>query len=157
MSSEHPAANTSTVQQAPTSPDRVVVTATFPGVGPADLFACWIEPERLCRWWPAEAMIDARPGGAYHLAWPRMDWHLRGHYTAFEPGAHLAFTWAWDHEPAVPTRMVTLHFAPDGAGGTHLTITHGFYGDTAAEQTDRQGHIDGWLHFLPRLQAICEE
>ena len=154
MSNEPAAEHPATVRQVPTGPAQGVVTAAFPGVAPADLFACWTTPERLCAWWPAEAAIDARPGGAYHLAWPQMDWHLRGQYTTFEPGARLAFTWAWDHEPATPTRTVTLHFTPDGAGGTHLTVTHGAYGDSAAEQTDRQGHIDGWLHFLPRLQGL---
>jgi uncharacterized protein YndB with AHSA1/START domain len=154
MNSEPSADNTPLVRQLPTGPDQVVITAAFPGVTPADLFAYWTEPERICRWWSAEAQIDARPGGAYHLAWPRMDRHLRGHYTRFEPGTRLTFTWAWDHEPALPTRTVALDFAPDGSRGTLLTVAHGAYGDSAAEQADRQSHIDGWLHFLPRLQGV---
>ena len=79
-------------------------------------------------------------------------------YQSLESGSidfGYAFTWAWDHEPAAPTRTVTLQFAPDGAEGTHLTVTHGPYGDSTAEQAARQGHIDGWLHFLLRLQAVC--
>jgi uncharacterized protein YndB with AHSA1/START domain len=82
-----------------------------------------------------------------------MDWHLRGHYLAIEPGRLLTFTWAWDHEPDAPARLVSVRFTPDATGGTLLTVTHAPYTTTADEQEARQGHLDGWLHFLARLQS----
>ena len=83
-----------------------------------------------------------------------MNWHLRGHYTAWEPGKRLAFTWAWDHEPATTPTTVDITFAPNPVGGTRLTLRYGPYAPTPAGATERQGHLEGWTHFLTRLQAV---
>jgi hypothetical protein len=42
-------------------------------------------------------------------------------------------------------------------GGTKLIVTHGFYNDSPRDQDERQGHIDGWTHFLGRLQAVLSK
>ncbi len=141
---------TETIRQIPSAPSTLELEAGFAGE-PIELFRWWVEPERLTQWWPPTAEGEARLGGAYHLAWPRRDWHLRGTYTVWEPGRALAFTWAWDHEPDRPARTVTLTFA-SRPGGTNLTLTHGPYTDSPDDQTDRQGHIAGWRQFLPQLQ-----
>ena len=93
-------------------------------------------------------------GGTYRLSWPAMGWHLRGRYTKVDPGRALGFTWAWDHEPQRPERHVDVSFEPLPEGGTRITVTHGRYGDGAADAEDRQGHIDGWRHFLARLASL---
>ncbi len=139
------------IQQIPSALTTLVLEADF-AAEPDDLFGWWVEPARLTQWWPRTAEVEARLGGTYHFAWPRMDWHLRGSYTAWQPGAALAFTWHWDHEPERPTRTVTLAFATPAAGGTRLTLTHGPYTQSTADQSDRQGHITGWQQFLLQLQ-----
>jgi len=134
--------------------DSITVSGDYPGCPPARLFAYWTEPSLLIQWWPREAAVDPRPGGAYHLAWPSVDWHLRGVYTAIEPGALLAFTWRWDgDEESGRERHVRVIFTPEDCG-TRLAVTHGTYGDSDAERETRQGHIDGWTHFLARLRAL---
>ncbi len=136
----------------PSDPDRLVLTGEFPQFSPQRLFEYWTHPVLLTLWWPPEADVEPQVGGAYHLAWPRQDWHLRGHYTVFGPGQALAFTWAWDHEPDTPQRTVTLAFVPMlGGGGTRLTITHGPYTDSARDQQDRQSHLEGWQAFCSQL------
>lgn len=141
------------------SPRNVLVMACdYVDRLPEQLFAQWTEPELLTQWWPQEAEIEAHAGGAYHLAWPRQNWHLVGNYIAFESGVCLAFTWRWRHEPGQPTRYVVVAFAPSGNGerggtGTRLTVTHSLYGDEQAEQDQRQSHLDGWMHFLARLYS----
>lgn len=79
-----------------------------------------------------------------------MGWTMRGTYT--EIGADtVGFTWSWDHEPDAPARSVRVTTATEN-DHTLVTITHGDYGpDDAGE---RQGHIDGWTYFLPRLAAL---
>ena len=89
----------------------------------------------------------------YHLSWPLMDWHLRGTYLAFEPGERISFTWCWDHERDTPTRYVGVHFLPLEDGGTLLNLVQQEYTDRDAEE--RQGHIEGWLHFLSRLNELA--
>jgi uncharacterized protein YndB with AHSA1/START domain len=142
------------MRQRPSGPETLIVDAVFPAATPEAVFPCWTEPARLRQWWPSEADLDARPGGAYLLAWPAQDWRLRGHYTVFQPPHALAFTWAWDHEPEAPARLVTIHIAP-GAPGARLTLEHGPYARTAEDQAVREAqHLAGWAHFLPRLEAL---
>jgi uncharacterized protein YndB with AHSA1/START domain len=156
MSSIEPDTASGGVAQLPSGPDRLVLTIVLPHLDPAAAFACWTEPERICRWWSQAAAITPAPGGAYHLSWPAMNWHLRGHYTIFDPGRALTFTWRWDHDPPDhPERTVTLVFAPHPAGGTRLTLIHGPYTTMPADQEERiEHHLTGWQHFLPRLAAL---
>jgi uncharacterized protein YndB with AHSA1/START domain len=141
--------------QAPSRNDRLVVVARFPDFSPDLLFAYWTTPELLCRWWPQEAEIDPRVGGDYRLSWPQMNWHLRGRYTEFAPGQRLAFTWKWDHQPEYPSaHIVRVLLEPLAGAGTQVTLTHGPYGDSQAEQEVRDGHLEGWTHFLTRLRQL---
>lgn len=138
--------------QVESSADSLVVVAEFPGHHPDQLFAYWTVPALLCRWWPQWAATEPRPGGAYHLAWPAMNWHLRGHYTVFRPGRGLFFTWQWDHELSdTSLRRVQVIFRPLSSG-TRLTLIHDPYYPGEAEEETRMHHLDGWHHFLRRLQ-----
>ncbi len=141
------------LQQLPSEGDRLVMRATFPHFSPETLFDHWITPDLLCRWWPPVAEIEPREGGAYHLSWPKMGWHLRGHYTTFERGKALGFTWKWDHTSA-PARQVALDFEALSNGGAQITLTHGIYTDSSEDQEERQGHVEGWTHFLGSLQQL---
>lgn len=142
--------------QAPSTPDKVVIVGEFPHCPPDILFDYWTMPRLITLWWPAEAEIDACLDGIYHLAWPKRNWHLRGRYTTFELGKELAFTWKWDHLP--PTTQVNIAFEPLSTNtetdGTKLTVTHSPYSDASIEQEARQGHLEGWLYFVGRLQDI---
>ncbi|WIG60385.1 MAG: hypothetical protein OJF49_003133 [Ktedonobacterales bacterium] len=146
------------VLEAPSETDRLVVVADYPNVAPEVVFAYWTRPELIRQWWPQEAELDARPGGAYALGWPERNWRLRGWYTRVEPGRTLAFTWQWDSEQdEAEMKAVVAHFEPLGAagvggtGGTRLTLTHGPYTDDDAGREARTEHLDGWQHFLARL------
>ena len=112
----------------------------------------FVDPDVLTQWWAEEATADAVVGGRLEARWPGMGWTMRGEYTELDPGRAVAFTWSWDHEPDVPVRRVRVSLTPSGAG-TELTITHGDYGPGEAEE--RTSHLDGWLHFLPRLAALA--
>jgi uncharacterized protein YndB with AHSA1/START domain len=145
-----------TITQIPSSSDKRVLAAEFPGVVPALLFNYWTKPELICTWWPQKAEIDPRPGGVYHLSWPQMHWHLRGLYTAFEPGKKLAFTWRWDHDPpGIPVTTVEIIFEPLPTGGTGMLLTHSPYSDSVEDQQMRvDHHLAGWQHFIPKLQEV---
>ena len=140
------------VIELPTDSDKMVIVAEFADSMPSTLFDYWIEPELLQKWWSPEAEIEPRTGGTYHLFWPQMNWHLRGTYTVFDPGKTLAFTWQWDHYPAV--KNVSVAFEPFNENGTRLTITHSSYGASEQDRRDRDGHREGWMHFVSRLQQI---
>jgi uncharacterized protein YndB with AHSA1/START domain len=141
--------------QLPNAADRMVVTADLLHLSPRAAFSCFTQPEQLARWWPPSAEVDPRLDGRFRMMWPSMGWELFGQFTAFEPDNHLAFTWQWVHRPELPGRVVEVVFAPAG-DGCRVTVTHGAYGNSEVEQADRQSHVDGWLHFLGRLQALTQ-
>lgn len=143
------------IEELDAGPDRLRVAVDVPIVTPGAMWRAWTDPAELVRWWPQEAELDARVGGAYHLAWPTMGWHLRDEYSAVDAPHRLAFTWSWDHEPDVPPRTVALDLqALAEEAGTRLIITPGPYGDGSAEALDRQGHLEGWRQFLDRLVEL---
>lgn len=146
------------ITQLPSSNDKLVIVAEINILAPSEVFDYWTKPELLCKWWPQEAEIDAHIGGAYHLLWPHMDWHLRGKYTSFEGGRQLGFTWKWDHdEEGTAIREVMVSFEPLPDRGTKLVLTHGPYVDSEDDQQVRiEHHLAGWQHFIPRLQLLAE-
>ncbi len=145
-----------TVTQLPSGTETLRVEVSFPSITPQELFNYWTQPALLQRWWPQEAEIQAYVGGAYHLSWPKRDWHLRGYYTFFEPGVYLAFTWKWDQNiEDAKERVVTIALTPWGGGGTQLHLTHGPYDATPEDQAVRiEQHFAGWQHFLSLLQQV---
>ena len=145
-----------TVRQVLSGRDRLVVTGDFPGFTPESLFDGWTRPELLRRWWPQEAWVEPWVGGTYRLSWPGLGWQLRGRYHAFDRGRELAFSWRWDHDPEGATeRRVVVTFAPAGEGAARLTIVHGPYDDSPADQKLRlDDHLAGRLHFTGRLRAL---
>ena len=145
-----------TVTQLPSARETLVLTCTYPSTPPSALFPYWTQPGLLCQWWPKVAEIEPVMGGRYHLAWPGANWHLRGQYTSFDIGKQLVFTWVWDHEPDDMT-TVAVAFLPLPIGGTQLMLTQGPYASSEAGQTRRQGHIDGWRHFLGALAALQQQ
>jgi len=132
---------------------KIVVCAEFRDIEPEKLFDYWVKPELLQEWWPEEAEVEQGVGGSFHLSWPERNWHLRGNYTGFEQGRWLEFTWKWDHEPDRPMRIVTVSFRRGSAWGSLIMVGHGLYNDSAEDQEEKAGHLEGWLYFLGRLQA----
>ena len=143
-----------TVAHIPSTLDKAIVVGMFPTCSPDRLFDYWITPPLLTQWWPPEAEIEPYIHSSYHFTWPQMQWHLRGHFTAFDPGRKLTFTWQWDHYPH--TTNVIVDFEPLANGDTKLTVTHGDYSDSKEDQEARQGHIEGWLYFMGKLQRCIE-
>jgi uncharacterized protein YndB with AHSA1/START domain len=141
------------VTQIPSTTDRMIVEVHYANLTPEQVFDAFTTADGLLRWWPPVAETDARVGGAYHVRWIKQNIDLRGNYIELERGRRLVFTWNWDHEPDVPSRIVEIDFAPEG-GGTHITLTHGYY--AAGDTEERQGHIDGWLYYLERLGQLGE-
>jgi len=134
-------------------PESIAFQADFQGIQPEALFDYFIAPHRLVQWWSQEAVVDARLDGEYTLAWPAMDWELFGKFTTFLRGLRLGYTWKWRHLPELPVRQVEIAFQPIH-DGTRILLTHGTYTTGQADQDDRQSHVDGWNHFLRRLQEL---
>ena len=145
------------MHQLPTGNDQLVLEGDFEGFTKQELFDYWVTPSLLTQWWPEEAELNPCKGGAYKFSWPSMGWVLEGKYLEFEPAQKLGFTWKWNHEPVErPALYVELRFQDAMNGGTLLHIGQGPYDDSSESQTDRQGHLEGWIHFCMRLAGLKE-
>jgi len=128
---------------------------------PEVLFALWIDPAELVKWWAPDgyaAMVDTldvRPGGRWRTRLRRADGFMiaaSGMFRVVEPPRNLAFTWAWEdaaskrgHETEV---SVTFEAAP---GGTRLVLQQQRFEDKVA--CDR--HAIGWSESIARMARIA--
>src|SRR4051794_2285984 len=108
-----------------TSNDQLVLSGGFESYDPSELFAMWVVPDFLKRWWPEVAEVQSGVGGDYKFSWPGRNWILEGVYTSWEPGAKLGFTWHWNFDSSdTPHLQVEVLFAARPEGGTEMTIKH---------------------------------
>jgi len=139
----------------PSGPEKLVVAGDFEAFTPQELYDHFTLPELLTKWWPPEATVEMKEGGAYTLDWPEMSWKMLGRVKAFEPGKRFVFSWIWAHSPEGTTpRTVEVVFTPREEGGSRLVLTHGDYGEGGAEAQAKQGHRQGWEQFLTRLRDL---
>jgi uncharacterized protein YndB with AHSA1/START domain len=124
---------------------------------PAQVFAAWIDPEKVKRWMgPAEmkaviADSDARTGGRYRwvMQAPSGEQHeVGGVYREVVPNEKLVFTWSWKSTRERES-LVTVLLKPDG-DGTLLTLTHEQFFDEEA----RNGHERGWTGALAKFEKL---
>jgi uncharacterized protein YndB with AHSA1/START domain len=130
---------------------------------PELLFALFVEPAQLIRWWAPDGyeatvdVLDVRPGGRWRIILNRADGTRlvnSGVYRGIEPPRRLAFTFAWEdpdgtrhHETDV---IVSFESAP---GGTRLLLTQRSFESKQA----RDSHQRGWSACLDRIGMIVDE
>jgi uncharacterized protein YndB with AHSA1/START domain len=124
---------------------------------PAQVFAAWIDPEKVMRWMgPGEiegaaAECDVRVGGRYRWTMRKPtgeELEISGVYRDIVPNQKLVFTWAWKSAPHDES-LVTVLVKPDG-DGTMLTLTHEQFIDEPA----RDGHQAGWNGALDKMEKL---
>jgi uncharacterized protein YndB with AHSA1/START domain len=116
---------------------------------PDTVFPYFTDPERYVLWMGAEATLDARPGGVYHV---RMGNGVEaaGEFVEIQSPTRVVFTWGWvgsdDVAPGSTRVVVTLEPTP---AGTLVVLRH--YGLPGPAQADH--HKAGWATYLDRLAA----
>jgi uncharacterized protein YndB with AHSA1/START domain len=143
------------------SDDRVLKLEREFKAPPDKVFAAWIEPEQIARWFGPENMtiprkeIDARVGGKW-LTTMRgpdgIDRTVSGVYRAIDRPRKLVFTWAWHNEGKRGHETeVTVNFRAKG-NGTLMTLMQ----RTFAESKDRDMHEMGWSSSFNDLARLVE-
>lgn len=140
--------------QIPSAPEIAVIGGDFGGFTANRLYDHFVRPDLVVLWWPRVAEMDVRVGGGYHFSWAENDWHLRGEFTALDPGRHFGFTWQWDHDPEIGPKQVDVHFLDLDEESARLAIYHGPFDASERSQGDRQGIIEGWIHFGMLLAGL---
>lgn len=130
-----------------TADGRLRVWETFRRVKPPELYSFWTDPDKLTRWWPSEASVDAEPGGGYRYTLEDGE-VLSGLLSDVEPGRRLAFSLQRD---GLEQRVV-VDLEPKGAD-TLLTVTHGPFGG----KTEREAQLETWTRLLKRLKTATRD
>jgi uncharacterized protein YndB with AHSA1/START domain len=124
------------------------------------LFALWIEPAHLLKWWapdgyePAVDILDTRRGGRWRMILRRPDGGAvaaSGVYRIVEPPRRLVFTWAWEDPGGARGHEteVAVDFEPV-PGGTRLLLVQQRF----ESQQARDNHTRGWSTSIDRMQKI---
>jgi uncharacterized protein YndB with AHSA1/START domain len=126
---------------------------------PDQVFRAFTDPDWYGQWWGPEGtrsevkQLDLRVGGAYkvNMVMPDGSVHVMyGSYREIDPPQLLAYSLAWEGDPA--ETLVTLEFEPHD-DGTELTLTHeGFADQVRADQ-----HEHGWTSSFERLVSLLVE
>jgi uncharacterized protein YndB with AHSA1/START domain len=127
---------------------------------PEDLFALWVEPENLLKWWAPDGFeaavggLDIRPGGRWRMMLRRPDGGVvatSGVYRIVEPPRHLVFTWAWENSAGARSHEteVAVSFEP-APGGTRLVLVQQHFESRQA----RDNHNRGWSASFDRQRKI---
>ena len=132
-------------------------------VPPETLFALWVDPAQLIKWWAPDGFsasveaLETMPGGRWRVglhgpggAGPSMS----GVYRIVEPPRRLAFSWAWDGEGGARGHqsevIVNFEAVP---GGTRLVLVHQAFEGRSA----RDRHNNGWSMAIGQLADIAAE
>lgn len=120
---------------------------------PEEVFSAWTTPGAMASWMSpvgrAEAEVDLREGGAFHVVMVGSDLHIEhtGTFLELDPPGRLVFTWVSPYTGPQPSRVtVELHPHPEG---TRLVLIHDHLPDDVVES-----HRDGWDTMLGRLAEV---
>lgn len=125
-----------------------------------EVFAAFVIPERLARWWGPEGVtipeytMDVRPGGKWRTVMLLPDGNkpeVSGVYRSIEKNKRLVFTWAWKQEDGSRGHEteVTVTFEPAGKH-TKLTLVQSVF----VETVHRDRHGEGWQSSFNSLEAF---
>ena len=125
------------------------------------VFSAWTLPDHMKQWAAPEgitvleAHVDLKVGGTYHIHMRSdegAEHNARGTYKEVDPPNRLVYTWGWDEqEHDVGETLVTVEFNEMG-DATEIVLTHERFPTSEA----RNGHDQGWVSCLNRLEAMFE-
>jgi uncharacterized protein YndB with AHSA1/START domain len=130
---------------APTAPPyRTSVDIAAP---PEAVYPYLIRAEAIVTWMGDYAVLDAQPGGVFHLDINGVP--VRGRFLELDPPRRLLVSWGHAGSDRLPpgSSMVEITLTPIPTG-TRVIVEHrGLPPDEATQ------HAIGWPHFLGRLRT----
>jgi uncharacterized protein YndB with AHSA1/START domain len=112
------------------------------------VWAALITPARIADWLCADAEVEARVGGRFHLVFRNGPHSMTGVITRFEPPHALEYTWP---EAAANGHSIVLWELSATPGGTRLVLTH-----TLAAGGALADFASGWHWHLDALAAAID-
>ena len=120
---------------------------------PETVFSYLTDPAKLQRWFVNGAATDVRVGGSYRLVTSKPDFVAVGKYIEVVSPSRLVFSWGWEgDDESAPASGSTVEITLTKSGSdTLLKLTH----RGIATEESRQGHGEGWTHYLQRLSIAA--
>jgi uncharacterized protein (TIGR02246 family) len=151
----------------PKTEDYEITITRIVDAAPDQVFAAWLDPEHLSRWWgPRDGRrdfstpyveVDPKPGGIFRtcIRSPHGDdYWARGVFTEIDAPRRLAFTHGWENErgEVEHERPVTVELT-DAGGKTQVAFRISGY-DSIESYTSE---VEGWNECLDRLVRYFAE
>lgn len=116
---------------------------------PETIFEFLVTDSGMTTWMGQWASLDAVPGGEFAVdigGYP-----ARGSFLEVDPPRRVMFSWGFAGHPTLPAGSSTVSFELTAIdAGTRVEVVH-----TDLPEGDVAGHVEGWRHFLPRLQGAA--
>ena len=129
---------------------------------PQAVFDAWTKPEQLSQWLcpfdlhVADAAVDLRVGGAYHVLMRGEDDHEHhGVFEVIDPPGRLVMSWAGGGLKGVESRLtigIEEAETADGKPGARMTLIHERFPDA-----ETSGNYEGgWNSAFDKLEAALK-
>ena len=126
---------------------NAVVSEIHIAAPPEVVFAYFVDPAKMRRWFGSHVHLEPQPGGTYS-ADINPQARARGTYVEVVPPSRVVFTFGWQDDPNIPPGSTTVEVTLAGDGdGTHVRLVH--RGLQTPEM--REQHRQGWDHYVARL------
>ena len=133
----------------------------FVDATPEVVFEVVSKPEHLREWWPDKAHYEPVPGAAGEIVFgdPAAGGGAVG-FSVVDVDPPTSFSFRWTHDVGEEARpgnslLVTFELIPSGTGTTLRMTETGFRErgwEAAVLEQQYQEHVQGWAHFLPRIE-----
>ncbi len=131
----------------------------------ASIWHAWTSSETITEWFPPEANIEPRLGGAFELFFdPNNHSHqstIGCVFTAFKPNSQIAFTWKGPNNFAdfmnIPQSLthVTISFVEEG-DHVIVKLEHTGWGEGPQWEGAENWHREQWQNALNDLKQTLE-
>lgn len=124
---------------------------------PSVVFRALTDEQELTHWFPNQAVLQARVGGAMEFRFQRPDGEKHTmHGTVLEiiPNKKLSYSWRIVNGPD-SDEVVTWTLEPVDGAKTRVTLLH--TGIKPAPKDEEWSYDAGWTHFLGQLAAYCKK
>ena len=130
---------------------NAVVSEIHIAAPPEVVFAYFVDPAKMRRWFGSHVHLEPQPGGTYS-ADINSQARARGTYVDVVPPSRVVFTFGWQDDPNIPPGSTTVEVTLAGDGdGTHVRLVH--RGLQTPEM--REQHRQGWDHYVARLAVAA--
>ncbi|MEO7016149.1 MAG: SRPBCC domain-containing protein [Leifsonia sp.] len=117
---------------------------------PEDVFDYLVTEAGMTAWMGQHASLEPHAGGLFQVDIAGSP--IRGHYLEIIRPHRVVVSWGLAGSEAFPpgASRVSFTLSPT-AEGTRVDLLHSNLPEVRVD-----GHVDGWMHFLPRLASAAE-